>query len=268
MATLSHRFENVPLLLVTGQGRSGTTVLTKAIAEHPDIYSNRVESNVMKDVLLAGRSSSTVPSRVRQMVLSREEHDLVFRRMLLSLLFPADGWQAQNLPGSLSTFSAMNPEAAEFALTVFPGLHFANIVRNGVEVVASRMVHRVLGQHSFHEHCLAWAAAAEMVRWGQSRDDFTLIRHEALLEQESCRSTFAQLFERCRLPDSPASSDYVSGNRFNQTSYESEGGSDQDRLTTRQQRWNHWTADQRKQFVDLCGEGMEFFGYSLPEMAS
>ena len=261
---MQHPFEDVPLLLVTGQGRSGTTVLTKAIAEHPDIFSNRVESNVMKDVLLAGRLSSTMPSRVRQMVLSRDQHDLVFRQMLVNLLFPVEGWKREQPPASLSTFSAMDPEAAEFAVDVFPGIHFANIVRNGIEVVASRMVHRSLGEHSFEEHCTAWSAAAAMARWGADRDDFTLIRHEQLLEETACREVLGKLFRTLGLSDSSLPSDYVLDKQHNQTRYDSETDEQHADLGARLQRWKVWTDEQRAMFREMCGETMAYFEYTMP----
>lgn len=261
---MSHALENVPLLLATGQGRSGTTVLTKALAEHPSIYSNRVESNVMKDVLAAGHASSSMASRVRQMVLSRPQHDLVFRRMLLDLLFPVDQWREDSRPLALSTFSAMNPAAAEFATAVFPGIHFANIVRHGVEVVASRMVHRSLGRHSFEEHCRAWAAAQEMAEWGADREDFSLIRHEDLLVEESCVSLFQRLFEDANLPPSDASSQYVLNHKFNQTVYDQETDLDSENLSGRARRWQLWNDQQRQEFERICGPTMEYFGYEFP----
>ena len=261
---MSHVLEDVPLLLATGQGRSGTTVLTKALAEHPAIYSNRVESNVMKDVLVAGHASSSMASRARQMVLPRDQHDLVFRRMLLELLFPTDRWTGDAKPLALSTFSAMSPDAAEFATAVFPGIHFANIVRHGVEVVASRMVHRSLGKHSFEEHCRAWAAAQEMAEWGAERANFSLIRHEDLLTAETCVPLFNRLFESANLPASNASSEYVLNHRFNQTAYEQETNHDSENLNRRSQRWQLWSEPQRHEFVRLCGPAMEYFGYEIP----
>lgn len=254
-----HRLENTKLLLVTGQGRSGTTVLTKAVAEHPEIYSNRVESNVMKDVLLAGQASSTMPSRIKQMVLPRVQHDLVFRRMLLSLLFPFNDDDKE--PTAISTFSAMNPAAAEFAIAVFPGIHFANIVRNGIEVVASRMMHRVFQAHPFENQCLAWAASLEMAKWGADREDFSLIRHESLLNHEACVTTFENLFQKVGLQPSSSVAEYVSQTQKNQTVLPEE---DNPTLENRSERWNHWTAEQKRMFVELCGEAMDYFGYQVP----
>jgi hypothetical protein len=261
---MSYAFEGIPWLLATGQGRSGTTVLTRALAAHPDVCSNRVESNVMKDVLLAGRRSSTMPSRVRQMVRSRDEHDALFREMLTRLLFPNSLWTGHHPPAVLSTFSAMEPETAEYAVELWPQIHFANIVRNGIEVVASRMAHRVLGQHPFEEQCHAWAAAGLMARWGAERDNFTLIRHECLLQPESCRQTMAALLERAGLAPSDAVAGFILSERRNQTRYESESDQQAEDLQSRSERWRQWSPQQRDQFAAICGSEMQWFDYSIP----
>jgi len=262
---MSHPFENSLFLIATGQGRSGTTVLTKSLGQHPDVHSNLVESNVLKDVLSAGYSSSTMPSRVRQMVLPRDQHDTVFREMLLKLLFPVDAWSAPEPPRCISTFSAMSPEAAEFAVRIFPRVHLANIVRHGVEVVSSRMVHRALGKHSFESHCHAWAAAKAMAQWGADRSDFTLIRHENILKQRTCEEMFEQLFERAGLEPGPSVIDYVMQKKFNQTRYEFEQETTDGDLSNRKERWRHWTSVQQATFREICGETMTYFGYEIPE---
>ena len=257
-------FDDIRWLLVTGQGRSGTTALTKAVAEHPGVFSNRVECNVMKDVLLAGHASSTVESRIRQMVLPRKEHDRVFRQMLTRLFFPQSLWSGNESPQRLSTFSAMNPDAADFAVAALPGIHFANIVRNGVEVVASRMAHRVLGKHSFEHNCMAWAAALEMARWGNKRLDFTLIRHEQLLKPDSCRESMRVLQSRAELDPSDSVAEYVLSQQRNQTTCESESPEQAGDLSRRIERWSHWSVDQRTMFEDICAPVMEYFRYPIP----
>ena len=174
------------------------------------------------------------------MVLSPDQHDAVFRKMLTDLLFPKSLWDKPEMPAALSTFSAMDPDAAEFAVQIFPEIHFANIVRNGIEVVASRSVHRVLGQHSFEEQCLAWAAAVDMVHWGRERHDFSVIRHEDLLEEESCRAAVDQLLNRAGLASSQAVADHFLTQRRNQTSMELESEEEAADLSLRHKRWQAW----------------------------
>jgi Sulfotransferase family len=261
---MSGSLEDIPWLLVTGQGRSGTTALTRAIAAHSQVCSNRVESNVMKDILLAGHASSTVESRVRQMVLDRESHDREFRRMLVRLLFPERLWTGHDKPKRLSTFSAMSPDAADFAVAALPGIHFANIVRNGIEVVASRMVHRVMGSQPFEAHCEAWAAAVEMARWGESRSAFSLIRHENLVQESTCRGAISGLLTRAELSDDPAVADFLLSEKRNQTRWADEDEASAASLQQRVERWRLWSDRQRELFREICGAAMNYFGYVIP----
>jgi len=202
-----------------------------------------------------------MPSRIRQMVLEREQHDLVFRNMLLQLLFPVDQWTSSEPPKSISTFSAMTPSAAEFAVSVFPGIHFANIVRNGIEVVASRVAHHGMGQQTFEQNCMVWAASQEMAEWGEGRAEFTLVRHERLLKPETCEPLFKDLFNRAGLPHTDHAALYVAKNRFNQTSYADES----EELEKRVERWEKWDDEQRETFRRVCGQAMDYFGYEIPK---
>jgi hypothetical protein len=158
----------------------------------------------------------------------------------------------------------MNAEAAEFAAAALPGIHFANIVRNGIEVVASRMVHRVLGQHSFEEQCLAWAASVDMARWGKPRNDFTLIRHEQLLDRGGCQQAMQLLQRHAGLPESDSIASYLLSEYRNQTTYESETADQAANLSRRGERWHVWTSVQRSIFEDICGTAMRYFGYRIP----
>ncbi len=261
---MEHPLENIRLILVTGQGRSGTTVLTKALAAHPDIYSNRVESNVMLQVLEVVQTNLTKKSHVAQMQVTRERHDLLFRCLLLHLQFPVENSDFPQKPSAISTYSAIRPDLTEYASAIFPGMHFVCIVRNGIEVVSSRMAHRNMRVHAFDDQCRAWAVAPKMVRWGEGRTDFSLIRQEQLLDPESCRATFSDLFEQVGLDDHPGSADYVMENQWNQTVIEAEVEADRGDLNKRNERWKFWDDNQRQTFVDICGSSMEYFGYEIP----
>ncbi len=263
---MHHPFEELPFLLVSGQARSGTTVLTKAIAEHPHVYSNRVESNVIKQIMIAGRGTTCDPSQSAQMMVSLDAHNLLYRRFVLHLQFPINGQLDIARPKAVSTFSAMNPSAAEFAVEVFPKICFANIIRNGIEVVSSRSRHRVLKKNSFDTHCRAWTAGREMVEWGNDQSIFVLFRHENLLDQSKCANNFEKLFETAGVEPNPAAAEYVRTTQHNQTSFEQEPASNQSDLSTRGARWQYWTAEQRKIFAEICGETMQFYGYAIPWM--
>ena len=85
---MKHRFEDLPLILVTGQARSGTTVLTHAFGAHPKIHSNLKESSIISDIAAALRVNLEKHGRRVQLTLTPSELTLNLRRVLLHCLFP------------------------------------------------------------------------------------------------------------------------------------------------------------------------------------
>lgn len=259
-----HPFIKSPLLLVSGQARSGTTVLTKAIGSHPQVYSNQKESNYLVDLVWTIQRACKMETRRRQLLVSEGEFQDRFRDTLWHVLFPTNGWDAAEPPRCVSTFSAMRSEVAEFLVEFIPQVRIINIVRNGVEVVASRMAHQHIGKRTFEEHCVAWAAAIDMITWGESKEEFYLIRQEDFLSQEKTQAVFSDLFRSLGLRDDPASADFVAGGIINTTRSDFDTDETVANLNTRGDRWKNWSPSQRETFERICKIPMLQLGYDVP----
>ena len=262
------RLESLPFLLVSGVGRSGTTVTTRALQQHPQILSNGVESNVMFDVIEAARVGCTLPSRMQQMVRDQESYDAIFRRMLFTLLFDLEEEDRESF-AAVSTYSAMTKETAEYAFRLFPRMILVYLLRNGIEVVSSRMQHRSFRHHSFDDHCVIWKRSVEMSRWGVNQSQFVLLRQENLLTPQSLKTELDSLFNRCGLEISQETEDYflnrnVSRIKFT-TRFPGESEAQRKQLESRSQRWYLWTDQQRTVFREICGESMRDAGYEIPD---
>ena len=259
---MSHAYSTLPFLLVSGQARSGTTVLTRAIAQHPDVHSNGLESNYVRD-LSTMIALHTQGQRTRQLAVPPGVFIERFRQAMLDVLFPRESTRSP-LPRFVSTFSSLRPDALEQLPNLLPGLFVVNIIRSGVEVVASRMVHRVIGARSFKEHCDAWVTGWEMVKWGREQNAYFEVRHEQLLERSTCAKMFDELFGKLDLPSSTLPLEFVFKRHFNVTRAEDETEEQAQDLAQRKHRWQSWTGEQKDQFESICGEAMSRLGYPIP----
>ncbi len=260
--TRTDQLFDLPFILVSGQARSGTTILTRAMAAHPSVLSNGLESTWLRDVLDLLNANLENDSRMRQCLLTAEQFTVAFRGAAYEVLFPQKIWPAE-IPQACSTFSSLKAEVFDRLRDLLPNVKLLNIVRNGVEVVSSRMLHRSIGELSFEEHCVAWSRAVDVVQWGEGRDFFKLVRHEQLLG-----GTAAELFREIQqwagLSLADDCSQFVEQNLINTTVRPDEHTNQPRELTNRIERWRDWTAEQRSVFETICGPAMSVLGYQMP----
>ena len=93
---IRHPYSSRPVLLVSGIGRSGTTVLRKSLERHPAIDSTCTENNAVYDLLEAGFTS--VSKRAQAIKTSKAEHNELFYQTILNISFPRPKLNNDTLP--------------------------------------------------------------------------------------------------------------------------------------------------------------------------
>jgi len=278
---MEHRFENLPLVLVTGQARSGTTVLTHALAAHPKICSNQKESSIIGDIAAVLRLNLEKPGRLRDLTVPPAKLALNLRRFLLHSLFPDSEESAvegsvegssenSQPPVAISTFSSLRVEDLDYVTQLFPRLVIANIYRNGVEVVASRMTHSHIGpQFGFEQHCIAWSHARDSIQWGADEPGFVAFPHHDLLERGPTESLFRKALDQIGVAEVQPCVEFVHSNVINtnnspEIQQVTGTGSSNANLANRAERWRDWTMQQREIFELKCGATMDYLGFQIP----
>jgi hypothetical protein len=242
---VTHPYADIPLVLLSGVGRSGTTALREALGRHPLVHSTGSENNIIYDVIDAARRNCVSQSRRHAMRVDEPTYNGLFRELILKLLWPEPRGTP---PQRLLAFSALTPCRADYLCRVFPGARIVYLVRDGIEVVASRMLYPSFSQLPFEWQCEVWAESADIVEWAGGRDNLTVLRHEHLHGDQA----LAALWPFLGLDPEPGCLDHLRGIRHHPT------------LPHRGDRWRDWTEQQRDVFVEICGNAMRCFDYAIP----
>ena len=270
---MQDRMEDLPLILVSGQARSGTTILTRAIGAHPQVLSNNRENVWLRDVVEVVGKTLDDPSRVRQMSVEPENFLSGFRETAYRMLFPETlCGDASGEVKALSTFTSLREEMFD-ALPIFlPNFRLVNIVRSGLEVVASRLKHAHISQAGdFRTHCVAWAHSIDIVNWFGQRPDlkdrFFLVRHDQLLNEDSCHDVFGRIQHRFGLDRSDACAKFVQENFVSRNTDSGQSPQTKEGAEARRHAWQAWTDQQRAEFEEVCSNSMRELDFEIPWQA-
>lgn len=255
-------------LMFSGVGRSGTTIMRKSIGLHPDICYNGMENNVVQDLLRTALNNCTADSRRSAMAVDQDSYDRIFREAIEQLIWPE---KDNHNKKCLMAATNLTPDIAEYIGNVFSDCKIVGLIRDGMEVVSSRMRYPSFTNLEFKSHCETWIRAAEMAEWGNGRECFRLFRYEWLSDNDQTRNELSKIFLWLGLDPLDAAADQMLTKRFHATDDEgtvqtfNQDATDRIRLhQDRADRWNQWSDEQREQFESICGDAMKRLGYKLP----
>ncbi len=258
-------------LFLCAVGRSGTTIFRTSLGLHPDIYYNNRENNVVQDILEVAEKNCKQQSRQYSMVVEQKEYDAVFRSAITQLIWPDRALAARPI-----RFAAINPagDQMDYLCQVFPDAKIVCLVRNGIEVVSSRIRYRSFADHEFENHCQVWKRSQPIAQWGeQNPDRFRLFRHEWFYDEFTIRAKLSALssWMGIRLADEPA--DNILNCLRHPTQEKETNSPDFEQLSAEEkanyfqeksERWKSWTEEQRSMFQELCGGFMSELEYEIP----
>lgn len=258
-----HPYVKTPPLVLSGVGRSGTTALRMSLGRHSNIVYNGAENNIVMDILQTALHNCSYPSRKASMQMSPSRYNKAFRNLILGMLYPRPVLRITKT-GRWMVSTDITPPLAEYLKELFPEMRLIYLVRNGIEVVSSRMVFDGFRERPFSWQCEIWARAEPMIRWGLEQDYFYLIRHESLLDRESVSQVFGDLWRWLGLKDDSRCLETLTGSIYHPTSFANEDSSKACDLRNRTSRWEFWDDEQRDIFVKHCSSAMAFLNYKIP----
>lgn len=263
----SHPYDHVPLTVLSGVGRSGTTIVREALSRHPDLDSTNLENNMLLDVLEAAHRNCTIPARRHAMRVADKVYDAHFRSLVLRLLWPRPRHECDR-PTRLLAYSNLMPDAADYLVRLFHNVRIIYIVRNGIEVISSRMRFEHFRHKEVESHCSTWCGAHDMARWGEGRREFLMVRHEWLAERNGPDRMMGAILPFLGLRDHAPCVEAFGEGLIHPTSDRHaaaiEAKNVQDALRERAKRWRSWSDEERAAFTSRCAKAMAYFGYEVP----
>ena len=275
-------------LFLIGVGRSGTNAVRHSLGLQPSIYYNGHENNVVPDLLETALINCTQPDREIGMTIPQEDYDRVFERVVNDLL-----WHQHNTSPERIRMAShhLDISLADYLLQVFPDARVLHLVRNGIQVVASRQLYPAFEHFSFEDQCKEWAQTYGLHQWGKNQGAaYHLLRHEWLNDESRLRAELTELYAWLEIEWDDGPFHNFLHHHYHPTQHPLEDGSSEQKISqrlrtklgkfwnkkkranaerkeferSRNERWKFWTDSQLATFEEICGEAMAGFGYELP----
>lgn len=258
-----HPFQDLPLVLTSGLGRSGTTLLRNCIARHPQVACHNNESNYIFHLMRVADQKLPTDNILASLPSGEDEFWRLHKKLVLNMYWPVTSWKTADRYQAISTYSMLDPRAAMGLKKTFDRLTVCYIVRNGIEVVSSYSAFPAFQHLTFSEICKIWALRQDMFRYQRSHDHVFLFRYEWFRDRPLFKQHLAQAlgfaglkFEsRCLAPLRTT---------YHPTTFPGETEEASKDPELRKDRWKLWTDQQRHEFASICGDAMKIHGYDIP----
>ncbi len=264
-------------VFIVGAPRSGTTALGRALSNHSDFWTSE-ETHILYWLFGNGRLADEFdrwktrrasPTWFQAQDVGWEEF-LEHLGLGFNALFTGRSWGRRwvdHTPYYVLMIDVLAP--------MFPGARFVHILRDGRSVVHSMinvavtLADRERDQmrsgdflpewtNDFREACKTWRTCAEAALSASSRytDRCLTIRHDRL--SADAHESFRAILAFLEADYEPRPANYWRSNRIN-SSFNRGAGSTQ---IEGARSWAKWTRDERRTFVEECGELLIALGFA------
>ncbi|WNH09621.1 sulfotransferase family protein [Thalassobellus suaedae] len=250
------------ILLVTGTGRSGTTMLRKSLGQHNQIYYRGNENNIFLDIVSTFHKNCTMKSRKVAMELSQVQYDVEVKKIIFSILFPALDKNRKYKYFLIA--SALDSKILEYIKVLFPNIKILQIIRNGIEVVSSRMNYEGFKYDGFENHIEVWNKDIEIGKHCKEifGDNYKIVKQECFLDSWALKKNLEEIFDWLEVKYDDNVYNSISQTKFHPTVIKIE---DAVNLKNRVDRWGMWSEEQKALFKDKALTNMKALGYKIPD---
>jgi len=285
-------------IFVAGIGRSGTSVLLKALVQHPLVLPSWGEAPLIRSFgELAGYLEySEHRDYYRESLNVPEDYFLAqLRRLCFEYVVGANyglGRHAEYILGRgqaarqrdglgpfikgildrvPSTFgkrhwcAKMLPRVNEYhgLLRLYPGAKVVYIVRNGLDVVHSRTRFHGFRNLPFESHCYTWTESVEDYRHLVDAEASMLVRHDRLVADPE--GFLGEVYDFTGLTYERGPIDFVKNTMMIPLDEETKDGIDVKKaFEARRPPYENWTPEQKEAFKRIAGNAMDEMGYEIP----
>ena len=138
----------------------------------------------------------TMPSRKVAMELSQSDYNMEVEKTIFNFLFP-NKKEITRVHKYTLISSALTTCDISYLKELFPEMYVLQIVRNGIEVISSRMKYEGFKENSFMDHVNKWSDGVDISKECQRifNNQYKMVRHENFLCSESLEIELDKIFK-------------------------------------------------------------------------
>ena len=257
-------------VFVSGIGRSGTSAVIKAMAQHKDVVTpERIGEApfVGHFVNFLHEYEDKSPAREYHFLnyqLDEEERAAQFSKLLAMLQYGKDisgeEYEGKHWIAKVS----LAEDAFEKSQSIMGGVKCIYVMRNGVEVVNSAKSFHGFADLSFEQLCTRWVTNIEQCTYVHSHAQCAVIRHHELVAEP--KKVFNQVFEQLGFQADDAPAEFIATNLFNSSFDKKATGasSTEGVFNSRLNCWSEWSDEEKSTFKRICDQKMIEYGFERP----